>query len=312
MVQLPPTPPDVSRVQVILLELIKTTLKPLVLIALFTAPAFYLIFYLFRLKKRRAQEAEDPFTELGLRPAGEALRLRAEALSDEGQETLMVHLLTGILSGLILAMGPGDKRIVGPFLGAIVLTQFLLSRRKLTRIMGELWNARLGYSGERAVGECLNSLLADGYQVFHDIPFENFNIDHVVVGPTGVFAIETKTRRKPKENGRKIAHKIPYDGAALHWPRYRDTESIRQAQANQDTLAKKLSDSTGERVPVQPIVTAPGWWIDDNNQHRVWALNPKRIRPFILGARGTTLSDSQVRRIIHQLQQLCQVKPATP
>jgi len=34
--------------------------------------------------------------------------------------------------------------------------------------------------------------MLDGYHVYHDFPAERFNIDHVVVGPAGAFAIETK------------------------------------------------------------------------------------------------------------------------
>ncbi|MGD1866748.1 MAG: nuclease-related domain-containing protein [Phormidesmis sp.] len=33
--------------------------------------------------------------------------------------------------------------------------------------------------------------------MFHDVVGKNFNIDHVVIGDTGIFTIETKTYRKP-------------------------------------------------------------------------------------------------------------------
>lgn len=35
--------------------------------------------------------------------------------------------------------------------------------------------------------------LPDGYNVFNDITFDGFNIDHVVVGPGGIFLVETKS-----------------------------------------------------------------------------------------------------------------------
>lgn len=58
----------------------------------------------------------------------------------------------------------------------------------------------LRYLGERAVGEALFSLAAESYKIFHDVPAEvsgkKFNVDHVAVGKNGLFAIETKTRRK--------------------------------------------------------------------------------------------------------------------
>jgi hypothetical protein len=39
-----------------------------------------------------------------------------------------------------------------------------------------------GREGEKAVGQYLERLRARGYQVLHDIPGENFNIDHVLIG----------------------------------------------------------------------------------------------------------------------------------
>jgi len=56
-----------------------------------------------------------------------------------------------------------------------------------------------GFDGERYVGEALTPLVAQGFEIYHDVPFEGFNIDHVPVGPPGIFAVETKTRRKPGE-----------------------------------------------------------------------------------------------------------------
>jgi hypothetical protein len=53
---------------------------------------------------------------------------------------------------------------------------------------------RIGYDGELATAQELNQLMRHGYYVFHDLQAENFNIDHIVIGPAGVFAVETKSR----------------------------------------------------------------------------------------------------------------------
>ena len=52
-----------------------------------------------------------------------------------------------------------------------------------------------GAEGEELVGEILESLVADGWQVIHDISFGRGNIDHVVVGPGGLYCISTKSQR---------------------------------------------------------------------------------------------------------------------
>ncbi len=68
---------------------------------------------------------------------------------------------------------------------------------KWLRITRERGDYRLGFDGERFVGEELNRLVAKRFEVYHDVPFDGFNIDHVLVGSPGVFSVETKTRRKP-------------------------------------------------------------------------------------------------------------------
>jgi hypothetical protein len=52
-----------------------------------------------------------------------------------------------------------------------------------------------GAEGEEVVGEILESLTTDGWQVIHDVSFGRGNIDHIAVGPGGLFTVETKSRR---------------------------------------------------------------------------------------------------------------------
>jgi len=58
----------------------------------------------------------------------------------------------------------------------------------------ETWS--LGAEGEEKVAENLN-LLDDRYRVIHDVMLPKMygNIDHIVLGPNGVFVIETKNHK---------------------------------------------------------------------------------------------------------------------
>ena len=51
-----------------------------------------------------------------------------------------------------------------------------------------------GARGERQTARLLDRLGRDGYQVFHDLamPGSPANLDHLVVGPSGVFVIDSK------------------------------------------------------------------------------------------------------------------------
>lgn len=83
----------------------------------------------------------------------------------------------------------------------IILALFILLRIKSQ--YRRIQDMRLGPDGELATAEELNQLMHYGYYVFHDFPGDHFNIDHVVIGPAGVFAVETKTRSKPVGKGKQ-------------------------------------------------------------------------------------------------------------
>jgi Nuclease-related domain len=53
---------------------------------------------------------------------------------------------------------------------------------------------RLGAEGERRTARLLERLTRDGFVVFHDlaVPGSPANVDHLVVGPSGVFVIDSK------------------------------------------------------------------------------------------------------------------------
>jgi hypothetical protein len=51
-----------------------------------------------------------------------------------------------------------------------------------------------GAAGERRTARLLERLTRDGYVVFHDlaVPGSDANVDHLVIGPSGVFVIDSK------------------------------------------------------------------------------------------------------------------------
>jgi hypothetical protein len=51
---------------------------------------------------------------------------------------------------------------------------------------------RRGIEGEERVAELLAALEPEGFRTLHDLDLGRGNADHVVIGPTGVFVIETK------------------------------------------------------------------------------------------------------------------------
>lgn len=53
-----------------------------------------------------------------------------------------------------------------------------------------------GWRGERGMARMLSPLLGDDFDILHDLDVGFGNVDHIVVGVTGVFVIETKSTTK--------------------------------------------------------------------------------------------------------------------
>jgi hypothetical protein len=142
--------------------------------------------------------------------------------------------------GLLVAIGPpvanliyGTWAIEGqlrPSTAAIGLATFLGAgiyvSRRVRRQWKELLKLRLGLDAEEAIGQELNYLMPLGFRVFHDIPCKDFNIDHVVVGVSGLFVVETKGRSKPLEE-----NEVTFDGERLQFPGWREVTPVRQVRA---------------------------------------------------------------------------------
>lgn len=177
---------------------------------------------------------------------------------------------------------------------------------KMIRVLLEIRRLRLGLEAEIVAAEELNLLMRSGYSVFHDVPGDGpFNIDHVVAGPAGVFAVETKGRMQQKEPTKSDGHVVRSNGSQLDFPDWRDTKPIEQASRNAHWLGRWLSSATGETVRVEPVVLLPGWYVKRSDWNGVPVLNPKEMMGFLASRRGPPLNPAQQQRIAHQLDGRC-------
>jgi len=162
---------------------------------------------------------------------------------------------------------------------------------------------RLGYEGEVAVGQKLTELISKGYFVFHDLIADQFNIDHILVGPAGVYAIETKARRKSDKTKVPDHHKVEYNGSELRFPDWVETKPINQAMIQAKWLASWLTSATGESVAVKPVIVLPGWYVKLTGKSNVLVINEKTFEAML--KTPATLTLEQIKRIKHQLDQRC-------
>ena len=95
-----------------------------------------------------------------------------------------------------------------------------------------------GATGEEHVGTLLDGLEGKGWHAIHDASFGAGNVDHILIGPAGVFTVETKS------------HPGPVRVARVHGA------TLRQAQAQQRAIARV----TG--LKVEPLLVYSRAWVD--------------------------------------------------
>lgn len=153
-----------------------------------------------------------------------------------------------------------------------------------------------GISGEKAVGQFLERLRMDGAYVFHDVPGDKFNLDHVVIHASGVYVVETKTMSKPLSGKTELQ----FDGkSVLRDGRPLPMNPVPQVNAGSAWLSELLKESTGNKYSVRGVVTFPGWFIRSDvntSSASTWVLNPKAIPSFI-NSQQRVLTNEQVNMI---------------
>jgi hypothetical protein len=193
----------------------------------------------------------------------------------------------------------------------VFIGTFLLAVRWFARKTRLAYNHYLGYFGERIVAEYLEPLKQEGWRIFHDVPAlangTRFNLDHVAVGPGGVFVIETKTRRKGSARPGFDDHKVYFDGHELVWPWGEDSHGLAQAEQNAMWLAKLIESETRERVHVTPILVLPGWFVErkPSTGGRLCRVANPKILPDLLGRDQNLLTRQQIDTIASKLEARC-------
>jgi len=171
-----------------------------------------------------------------------------------------------------LPYSPWALTVLAAVVTAIAVWRFFVLRPTMR-------NLKLGLQGEIVVGQYLDRLHADGYQVFHDVQGQNFNLDHVLIGPAGVFTIETKTWNKSFADA-----KVTFDGECLLVAgKAPERDPIAQARAQVSWLRAQLRESTGKEFDVRPVIVFPGWFVEANYtaQRKLWLLEPKALPTFL-------------------------------
>jgi hypothetical protein len=277
----------------------------LIILPMFAAVA---VVFLIRLWQKR-DGRRSPLSDRLHHGPGEQLRRELKKSDDGIDEALMSLSFIGPFLLCAWALPKLDWTKINFGLGEWILTIFFVGMllwaiHKITRLVAKRKRLREGLDAELMTAQLLIPLASKGCQVFHDIPADGFNLDHVVIGPHAVYLIETKSRKKAGK-GKQSAN-VEYDGKALRFPDHVSSKPVDQARHEARWLAEFLRGAAGEKVPVVPVVALPGWYVNstrDAHLSDVVVLNPTMHSTFTARRGAALLSESLRNRVAYALMQ---------
>lgn len=120
---------------------------------------------------------------------------------------------------------------------------------RLLRLSTEATSWELGAKGEHIVGRRLDKLKRRGWAVLHSVELRSgADIDHVVIGPPGVFTINTKHHRDARISV----------GDHVVWVNGVQQPYIRNSKHEARNAERRLSQACGMPVPVTAILAFVG------------------------------------------------------
>jgi hypothetical protein len=200
------------------------------------------------------------------RTAGQYARATVRRLRMRTLVTLGALAVATALLGR--TFGLHDKRFLASEV-ALLASMFVISRFVLPLVE----RRDRGATGEEHVGGLLEKMSDDGWLVIHDASLGRGNVDHILMGPPGVFTIETKS------------HPGPVRVARVHGG------TLSQAQAQR----KAIERVTG--VEVESLIVFSRAWVDRPLARRKGVrLVPARMLVRYLGRLPARLSRQEIER----------------
>ena len=283
-------------------------MKQIIFAAIVVLPFLIAVAFSILKVKKQARYRKSPISSKLLRVPGQSLRAEVEANWEKIESSFFILLLIFFPPFLLLSLfGHLNNHLVPWWQIGLVLFLYLFligwGARRLSRLLNQRFKLLVGLDAEQAVGQELNQLMLSGYRVYHDFPAEKFNIDHVVAGPCGIFAVETKGRTKPKDKDGKADHNVLFDGQKLQFPGWIETAPLAQAKRQAEWLSKWLTKATGTPIRVQGVLVLPGWYVTRKGTGPVWVMSGKEVYSLKNGRQ--VCSQQMIQQVSHQLEQRC-------
>lgn len=122
-----------------------------------------------------------------------------------------------------------------------------------------------------AVGHQLQQISTGANRVFHDVTTPAGVVDHVLVGQSGIYAVNVVARRARK-NGHVAMH-----GNELHFSNDDEPVPVVDATSGAARLEKEVSQVLGHKIRVRSVIAVPGWEIGEQASEHHLLVNERTL-----------------------------------
>ena len=154
-----------------------------------------------------------------------------------------------------------------------------------------------------AVGHQLQQISTGANRVFHDVKTSAGIVDHVLVGQTGVYAINVVARRGGKNGSAVLSNN------AIRFSNSDDAISVVDITAGSIRLEKEIARMLGHKARVRSVLAVPGWNIGEQSSDKHLLVNERTI-PMLRGWRDQSdyLMNEDVDALQKELTARCRRK----
>ena len=156
-----------------------------------------------------------------------------------------------------------------------------------------------------AVGHSLQRIAVGHGRVFHDVVTPAGVVDHVILGPGGIYAVNVVAHRALRRESVQLAEdelRFNPDGKSV---------SIADIAAKTTRLEQEFRDLLKNSVRVRSVIAVPGWHAEAQSGNGHLVVN-ERTLPMLRGWRDEAdyLMDEDVETLQQHLTKTCKRSPA--
>lgn len=206
-----------------------------------------------------------------------------------------------IVAGMLDTVYMGWEALVMFYAGGVVLWCLAIIRWRLA--MRRYEEIRWHISALKMVDEAVAPLIQRGHIIFRDFITDGLSVDHLIVGPKGVFALQTLVRPVLGKPGQLQDTMVTYDGRTLFFPNEKEQLSVEQATRCAEEISDWLSERLDNPVAARAIVALPGWQIKRISAEGISVINPNQMEALFQYIKPRPLAGPVIQQIVRQVEQ---------